>query len=68
MRDGYIIDHPLCEDCLERGMVVAVEEVHHIIPFMSGVDDAEKMALAVDPKNLVSLCHDCHLKRHGKKK
>lgn len=66
MRDGHIQAHPLCEDCLEQGRVKAAEEVHHIKPFMRGVDDTEKMALAVDPNNLVSLCHDCHMKRHGK--
>lgn len=67
IRNGHIQAHPLCEDCLKNGKVTAAEEVHHIKPFMSGATDIEKMALAVDPNNLVSLCHDCHMKRHKKK-
>lgn len=32
-------------------------EMHHVLPLCEGGDDS--------PDNLVTLCHDCHLARHG---
>ena len=37
LRDIYIKEHPLCEDCLDKGKVVPAEDVHHIrSPFQNG--------------------------------
>jgi 5-methylcytosine-specific restriction protein A len=32
IRDRYISEHPLCEECQKYGRLTPAEEVHHIIP------------------------------------
>lgn len=59
-------DNLTCQDCgtflafqNEYGIYVPWEvgaEVHHILPVSMGGDD--------NPENLITLCHECHLKRH----
>ena len=46
-RDGY-----LCVKCAELGLVVAAEEVDHIIPLYLGGEDTAA--------NKQSLCRSCH--------
>lgn len=55
-RDGY-----QCQDCRRYGRSTEATEVHHI----KHVDEYPELAY-VD-KNLVSLCHACHNKRHPEK-
>ena len=63
MRDTYIKEHPLCEDCLNEGKVVPAEDIHHIrSPFQNG--ECNK-ALLLDYNNLMALCKQCHNKRHN---
>lgn len=63
LRDTYIKEHPLCEDCLNEGKVVPAEDVHHIrSPFQNG--ECNK-ALLLDYNNLMALCKQCHNKRHN---
>ena len=65
LRDTYIKEHPLCEDCLDKGKVVPAEDVHHIrSPFQNG--ECNK-ALLLDYNNLMALCKQCHNKRHNPK-
>lgn len=65
IREGYIISHPLCEKCLERGKISPTEEVHHVIP-ISTADDVLKMKeLGFDYNNLMALCKDCHHQIHN---
>jgi hypothetical protein len=45
---------PLCEDCKERGEIVAATVVDHVIPHKG--DER----LFFDPGNLRSLCKTCH--------
>lgn len=66
LRKAYIMEHPLCEDCLKEGKITAVQEVHHIKPILSGKDELEQLALATDPNNLISLCEYHHHLRHKK--
>jgi len=54
-RAAYVAEHPFCEDCLENGRPVKVDEVHHIEPF-DGKDDPKRL----DWNNLRSLCEDHH--------
>ena len=65
LRNGYIIQHPLCEVCLGKGIVKEAEEVHHIKPIQTGKDVLEMMDLAYDPYNLMALCKKCHDKIHN---
>jgi 5-methylcytosine-specific restriction protein A len=45
---------PLCRLCRETGLLVAAEDVDHIVP----IGDAPHRRL--DPGNLRSLCKSCH--------
>ena len=67
LRKLMVQAHPLCEDCLKRGVLTPTEEVHHLkSPFRRGLSPEEKERLAFDPDNLVCLCKECHIKRHMK--
>lgn len=57
-RNAYISQHPICEDCLTRGIYTTATEVHHIKPLSDGGDP-------YDTHNLRSLCHACHMQTHG---
>jgi len=48
---------PLCEVCRKRGLVVAVEEVHHVTPLAEGGTHRAE--------NLISLCQGCHARAHA---
>lgn len=54
IRDRYIAQHPLCEDCLQYGLrpIGRSEEVHHIKPLSKGGTNAAS--------NLRALCKSCH--------
>lgn len=52
IRDRYIKDHPLCEECHKRGKVTLAAEVHHIKPLSQGGTN--------DNANLMALCTPCH--------
>lgn len=56
IRDRYAAEHPLCERCLEKGRLTAMDEVHHLIPVSRGGTH--------DETNLMSLCRSCHNKIH----
>ena len=57
IRKRYVASHPFCEECLKKGILVPVDEVHHIIPLAErGTHDED---------NLMSLCKTCHAKIHG---
>lgn len=48
LNQAYLLDHPFCEVCYEKGVLVEVEEVHHKIPLAEGGTH--------DRSNLISLC------------
>lgn len=56
IRDSYVREHPLCEQCLKEGRLIPVDEVHHIVPVRKGGTH--------ERKNLMSLCRSCHNKIH----
>ena len=56
-------DHYLCVDCLNENRITPAEEVHHIIELTpENINDAN---ISLNEENLVSLCRECHKKRHG---
>lgn len=57
VRNAFINENPLCEDCLARGGTTPAREVHHIKPIEFGGERLEW-------SNLVSLCSKCHHMRH----
>ena len=63
MRDTYMHEHPICEECLKKGKVTAAEDVHHKkSPFKGGEINWN---LLLDYDNLMSVCKDCHGKIHA---
>lgn len=59
IRDSYVKTHPFCEVCYKKGVLVEVEEVHHIKPLADGGTH--------DRENLISLCKSCHSKIHAER-
>lgn len=55
-RDGY-----KCQNCKRYGKSTPATTVHHIKPF----EDFPELAL--ENKNLISLCEACHNKEHPEK-
>lgn len=59
IRDSYVKEHPFCEICFEKGILVPVDEVHHKKPLSEGGTH--------DRSNLISLCKSCHAKIHAER-
>lgn len=56
IRHAYIIRHPLCCKCYERGVIRQAEVVDHIIEISDG-------GSMTSSDNLQSLCRYCHAKK-----
>jgi len=67
LRAWKFASDPLCEMCLKEDKVVLAEDIHHIVSFMSMDDPEQRISLAYDYENLMSLCKQCHQKVHNKK-
>ncbi|MBR3288347.1 MAG: HNH endonuclease [Lachnospiraceae bacterium] len=61
VRNIYIKEHPLCEECLKENKSNIARIVHHIKPIEDGGDK-----YAFD--NLMSVCDSCHQKIHTRLK
>lgn len=59
VRDAYVKEHPFCEECFKKGIMVPVEEVHHIKPLSEGGNH--------NKSNLISLCKSCHARIHAQR-
>lgn len=64
LRNAYIVNHPLCEECLKEDIITPAQHVHHKIEFLRGSSDGERWNLLLDPENLESVCVNCHHKLH----
>lgn len=64
LREWYITNHPLCENCQRYLLSEPATEVHHKKPFRLGKTKEEKWDLFLDVDNLESLCNSCHHKIH----
>lgn len=65
LRELKVQANPLCEECLKEGRITPAQEVHHIKSFCArGLSPEEKERRAYDYENLMSLCKDCHHKKH----
>lgn len=65
LRNNYIRLHPLCEECLYKGISTPAEQVHHKKEFLSGKTDDERWSLLLNPNNLMSVCRKCHSEIHS---
>ena len=59
IRDKYAAEHPFCERCFERGILVETEEIHHKLPLSEGGTH--------DRSNLIALCKPCHSREHAER-
>lgn len=64
LRNGKLMNNPLCERCLAQGIIKSAEEVHHKNPISKGETDEEMRELAYNYDNLQSLCKKCHKEIH----
>lgn len=63
LRDTYMHQHPICEECLKQGKITPATDVHHIrSPFQHGEINYN---LLLDYDNLMALCKDCHGNIHA---
>jgi len=53
LRKQQLRAHPLCEDCLQFGIVRPATDVDHVRALKDGGEP-------LDPENLASRCHPCH--------
>ena len=63
-RATYLQQHPLCEDCLQRGLYTPAEHVHHIVWLTA--DNYTDPAISLNHANLRALCQRCHNSVHDK--
>lgn len=59
IRASYVKEHPWCEMCFGKGILISVEEVHHKVPLSEGGTHAKE--------NLISLCKSCHARLHAER-
>ena len=64
LRDDWLRQHPLCDECKRNGITEAATCVHHVTPVESGRTDRECEQLAYSWSNLQSLCYQCHAEIH----
>jgi len=64
LRSAKLRANPLCEVCEAKDRVNQASEVHHRIPFDTGVTPEQIEELAFDFDNLMSLCIPCHSEIH----
>lgn len=65
LRDGYLLQHPLCELCEKEGKITAAEDIHHIL---SPFDQKDIEYHMYNPNNLIALCKKCHGEIHAQHK
>lgn len=65
LRAWYMLDHPLCENCIKYGISTPATDCHHKIPFRTGETKDKKWELFLDPDNLEALCESCHHRIHN---
>lgn len=63
---AFKMAHPLCQRCLEKGIVTPTAHIHHKVSFMTVDNELKRMELAYDWDNLEALCVECHTEIHNK--
>lgn len=63
LRLAKLMQNPLCENCLAKGIITPAIDIHHKDSFMN-YTGLMRLQKAYDITNLVSLCKDCHSKEH----
>lgn len=61
-REGYLQQHPFCEECLKVGEYTAATHVHHKI--WLNEQNVRDPAISLNWNNLEAVCIDCHNRIH----
>lgn len=66
IRDWYMMEHPLCEECLKEDKLTPSCDCHHkMSPFVDGLSYEERIRRLCDENNFLSLCRQHHEEAHG---
>lgn len=65
LREAYLMEHPLCERCLEAKRISPSTEVHHVVPISKATNELQMKELGFNPTNLQALCEKCHDEVHN---
>lgn len=65
LREAKLMEQPLCEICLARGIIKFAEDVHHKDSFLN-YEGNDRLWKAYDYSNLLSVCKECHSFLHRK--
>lgn len=63
MSEAYLAHHPLCEQCLQKGILRPAVDVHHRVSFTQFTGQ-KLLEVAYNPRNLMALCKECHANIH----
>lgn len=63
IRAAKLMNNPLCELCLAKGIIKPAIDIHHKDSFMN-YQGAMRLFKAYDSTNLLSLCKECHSALH----
>lgn len=55
-RKFFLMNNPLCRDCLDADRLTPANEVHHVHKLADG-------GPRLDPDNCMALCKPCHARR-----
>lgn len=64
LRGHLLSESPLCAVCRRLGRYEAATEIHHIVPAREMLDRYGSEGF-YDERNLVNLCHRCHVKHEN---
>lgn len=66
LRVSKLQQQPLCEMCLQKGIVTPAVDVHHLDSYLN-YEGTERLYKAFNYSNLLSVCKQCHsyLHRYG---
>ena len=63
LREVKLMNDPLCEICLSKGIIKPAVDIHHIDSFMNYTGN-RRLETAYNYNNLKSLCKECHSELH----
>lgn len=64
LREAKLMSNPLCQICLQRGIIKSSEDIHHADSFMNYTGNM-RLQKAYDFDNLISVCKSCHSFLHN---
>ena len=67
LRKAYLMQHPLCEKCLENDVITVATQVHHVTPISTANSILGMKELGYCVTNLMALCDKCHQDIHNKR-